>query len=160
MNNTISEQLKSKAINLGLCEEWTNNWGTPDADELADKYIRGIDFAIKHDFPSIAFMKKHFNGVLQRHGIYVDESINQHNRNIIIANGACYGTILFDNFATGRLYIRHDSNITIKASGLSKIFISTYDNCKLNIDCIDDAVVYVYKHGGEIIHSGNVLIRE
>lgn len=160
MDNTISEQLKSKAVNLGLCEEWTNNWGTPDEDELAEKYIRGIDFAIKHDFPSASFMKKHFNGVIQRHGIYVDENINLNNPNMTITNGTCNGIIQFDKFATGRLYIRHDSDITVKVSGLSKIFISTYDNCKLNIDCTDEAIVYVYKHGGNITYSGNVLIRE
>lgn len=160
MDINVSDQLKNKAAGLGLCEEWTNNWGRPDKDELVDKYIRGIDFAIKHDFPSTSYMKEHFNGIMQKHGVFVDENIEQHNPSIMVANGKCKGYVNFDNFGTGRLYIRHDSNITVKASGLSKIFISTYDNCKLNIDCTDEAIVYVYKHRGNITYSGNVLIRE
>ena len=42
----LSEKLKSQAINLRLCKEWTNEWGEPDKYVLCEKYIRGIDFCM------------------------------------------------------------------------------------------------------------------
>ena len=36
----VSEELKEKAIKLGLCEQWTNEWEKEDKDSLCEKYVK------------------------------------------------------------------------------------------------------------------------
>lgn len=157
----LSEELKQEAVSLGLCSEWTNEWGTPDKDELCDKYVRGIDFAIRNNFPSVEYMKANFEGIMQKHGIYVSQEICLLNPNMVIANGNCFGNIYYDRFSVGRMYVRHDSNLTVYVSGNAKIFISLYDSAKISVFCKDRAQAYIYLNGGEIeAKDGNVYIRE
>lgn len=156
---STSEELKKDAIKLGLCPEWTQEWGEPDKDELCDKYVRGIDFAILHNYPSLEYMKSNFDGVMQKHGIYVNDKLCLHNPKMVVANGECVGTIYFDRFSVGRMYIRHDSEVSIYVSGNAKVFISIYDSAKINIFCKDSAKVYVYQHGGRVNYDGDVLVR-
>lgn len=54
----LSNTLKNRAILLGLCTEWTEGWGNPDKQGLIDKYLHGIDFCIKHDYPTVDFIEK------------------------------------------------------------------------------------------------------
>lgn len=158
-NMNISEELKNKAVSLGLCPEWTKGWGKPDKDELCDKYVRGVDFAIEHDYPSLEYMKNHFDGVMQKHGIYASEELSLHNPNMVIANGKCKGTVYFDRFSVGRMYVRHSSSLHINVSDNAKVFISLYDNAKVDIVCSDLAKVYVYRHSGYVKYKGDVAVR-
>lgn len=156
----VSEELKKKAISVGLCKEWTEEWGSPDKDELCNKYVRGIDFAIEHNFPSVSYMKANFNGIMQKHGIYASEDLSLHNPNMVIANGECRGTVYFDRFSVGRMYVRHGSNLQINVSDNAKVFISLYDDAKIEIDCSGFGKVYVYRHGGSVKCKGDVAVRE
>ncbi len=156
----ISDELKSKAVTLGLCTEWTEGWGRPDKDELCIKYIKGIDFAIENDYPSLEYMKDNFDGIMQKHGIHVSEELHLQNPSMVIANGNCFGSIYFDSYMVGRMYVRHDSNLSVVASGNAKVFISMYDQSKVNVICSENAKVYVYQHGGYVEYKGNVLVRK
>lgn len=155
----LSNDLKNKAIGLGLCNQWTAEWGSPDKDELLDKYVRGIDFCIKNDYPSIEYMKSNFTGVMENHGVFVDNILDLNNRSVAIINGKCEGLLSYNKYNTGRIYVRHESIVRIVAKENSKIFISTYDNSKITVECLDNAKVYVYKYGGVIEYTGNVIIR-
>lgn len=156
----ISEQLKNKAISLGLCKQWTSEWGEPDNDELCEKYVRGIDFCIKNDYPSKEYMKYYFDGVMQNHGIYVDDKINLINPKMLVLNGKTNGDISLDGFSVSTMYVRHDSDVVINANGYSKVFVSIYDNAKVHIIQKDNANVYVYCHGGSFTYDGDVMVRD
>ncbi len=157
--NNLSNDLKKEAIGLGLCEQWTAEWGNPDKDELVDKYVRGIDFCIEHDYPTVECIKANFSGVMEGHGVFADNILNLLNRSIAIINGECEGVINYDGYNTGRIYIRHKSDIHIITKGNSKVFISIYDDSKVTIECSDNAKVYVYKYGGSVVFTGNVIVR-
>lgn len=45
----LSRTLLTQAVSLGLCTQWTEQWGEPDQQGLIDKYLHGIDFCIKKD---------------------------------------------------------------------------------------------------------------
>ena len=156
----ISKELKKEAINLGLCTEWTEKWGNPTKDELVDKYVRGIDFCIKHDYPSCEYMKKHFDRVMQKHGVFVDEDIDLQNTRIIIANGRTSVRISYDSYSVGTLYARHDSDLTVEVSGHAFVSIETYDDCNISVFQRDGAKVFVYNHAGNIQTSGKVVIKD
>lgn len=156
----ISEDLKKQAINLGLCTEWTNEWGKPTKDELVDKYVRGIDYCIEHNYPSCDYMKKHFDGVMQNHGVFVDDVVDGKNYRDLICNGSTKGKIIYDNFnVCNWMYIRHNSDMEIKVTENAYVTIHIYDNAKLKISNTSTRRVVVFQHGGSIEYSGNVVIK-
>ena len=157
--NDLSNDLKKEAIGLGLCEQWTSEWGNPNKDELVDKYVRGIDFCIEHDYPSVECIKANFGEMMESHGVFADNELNLINRSIAILNGECEGLLTYDGHNVGRIYVRHKSDIHIVAKDNSKLFISMYDNCNINIECLNNAKVYIYKYGGELRFTGNVIVR-
>lgn len=155
----ISKELKNKAVKLGLCTEWTEEWGNPTKDELVDKYVRGIDFCIKHNYPSCDYMKKNFDGVMQKHGVFVDEGVDLKNPSMVIANGRTSGKIVYDAYSVGTLYVRHESELTIEASDNAFVTIETYDNCTVSVLQRSKAKVFVYNHGGNIQAFGKVVVK-
>ena len=159
----LSEILKKEAISLGLCKEWTENWGEPDLQGLIDKFLHGIDFCISNGWPTAEFIKKNFpKELLRANNIFVYEDI--HSRNLgqmAVLNGSCKGVLLFDGVATCDVYVRDRCDVTIDCSRLSKVFINLYDEAKIRIIQQDAASVYVYTHGDlcNVDFKGDVLIR-
>ena len=157
----ISSELKEKAISLGLCTEWTNEWNNEDKDSLCEKYIRGIDFCIEHDYPSIKYMSDNFDGVMQKHGIFVDNCIDEINLRKAVLNGISFGRIVYDKFSVGKIYLRHNSVLDLWVKDSAKVFISIYDNTILNAHCSDFSKLYVYNFGGKVNYdkSENIIIK-
>lgn len=155
----ISKELKNEAVRLGLCTEWTNEWGNPTKEELVNKFIRGIDWCIRKNYPSCEYMKKHFDGVMQKYGVFVDDKIDLENHSMLIANGKTSGKIVYDSYAVGTIYARHDSDLIIEVSGNAFVAIETYDNCNISVFQRDKAKVFVYNHGGNIQTSGKVVVK-
>lgn len=160
----ISEDLKQKAINLGLCNEWTNDWKNPDLDGLCEMFISGIDFCIKHDYPTNEYIKQYFGKVAESHGIYVDAEINLINPDVAIILGSTKGNITLSGFASRDIYIRHDSEVTITIKDSAKAFIRVFNNANITVDNQSNGKVFVYKYtdgfNGQVLSNKNVLIRE
>lgn len=157
----VSKELKEKAIALGLCEEWTNGWQNEDKDTLCEKYVKGIDFCIMHNYPSTQYMKDNFDGIMQNHGVFVDDKGAVNNLPKAVVNGLSIMDMSYDKFSVGTIYLRHSSALNIVAKDNAKVFIFTYDNCILNVKCSDSAIVYIYNHGGSIKYdiNENILVR-
>lgn len=156
----ISKELKNKAINLGLCTKWAEEWGNPTKDELLDKYIRGIDFCIKHDYPSCEYMKKYFEGVMQKRGVFVDDKIDLSNFNTVIANGNTSGKLVYNLYSVGTIYVRHNCILNIEVCDNAIVTIETYDNCTISVRQSENAKVFVYDHGGNIKTFGKVVVKD
>ena len=160
----LSRTLLNQAVALGLCQQWTQEWGAPNQQELIDKYLHGIDFCIDKGYPTNAFIKEHFDKeILHRNNIFVDEDVQKRNMNhTAVLNGSCKGTLLFDGFSICDLYVRHDSEVTIDCSQYCKIFINVYDRAKVNVIQRGIASVYVYIHGEDCVveTEGDVLQRK
>lgn len=160
----LGKQLKTQAEVLGACEQGLNGLEGLSQQELINRFIHFIDFAISADFPSNEFIKNNFKEELLEHNnIYVDcPKIERRNaRQVVVVQGKSKGFLAFDGFVTSDIYVRHDSEITIDCSRMSKVFISVYDNAKVNVVQRDAASVYVYRHGDdcEITAEGEVMIR-
>ncbi len=156
----VSDSLKAEAIKLGLCDQWQAEWGNPTKDDLCEKYIRGLDFCIEHDFPDISLMKRHFNGVMQNHGIFADDNeIRLFNPGTVIANGRTTGQAFYDEFSVGQVYVRHQSVLRIVARGNAVVNVRCYDTPRVEIVCKDSARVTVIRHDrGFLSVSGNVKV--
>lgn len=157
-----SNDLKKQAIGLGLCAQWQGEWGNPTDAQLADKYIKGIDFAIKHDWPSVEYIKAHFDKVLLHDkGIWCDEPVTTPKRGIMVLNGHCTGVLNFSDWEVVSVYVRHDSNVLINVSKFARVAVSVYDGATVQVNGNGAHTAYVYPYGddAQIIDSGNVIVR-
>ncbi len=159
LSKNISKELKEQAIKLGLCSQWQEKWHKKTKDELVEMYIRGIDFAIDNDWPTCDYMKRHFNGIMQRHGVFVDDVINRQNLRQCICNGNTRGIIEYNSYSVGSLYIRHNSNVHIKVKDNAMISIELYDNAVVHVENTGNKAVTIYRHGGQVNSSGIVLVK-
>lgn len=158
----VSDELKQKAISLGLCREWTDAWGNPDRGALVEMFVEGIDFCIEHNYPSIEYIKKHFKGIAEEYGVYTDDSnVILKNPDIAILNGKCTAIITLDGYASRDIHVRHDSQAMITIEDSARAFIRVYDNAKVFVNNLGKNKVFVYKNGNAKIEtSGDVLIRK
>lgn len=158
----LSERMKKEAVWLGLCAQWTEEWGdNASKDEMVRKFVRGLDFCIEHDWPSTKVMKRDFGDVIHNHGVYVDENVECMDAPMVILNGECVADIRYDGTTTGEVYVRHKSEARIKARGLTRVFINLYDDGEVDVDCDDGCRVFVYRHGGKVRKAvGDVIVRE
>lgn len=157
----LSERMKKEAVGLGLCAQWTAEWtdGTTK-DEMAEKFVQGLDFCIEHDWPSTEVMKKDFGDVMHRHGVYVDERVSVRDTDTLILNGRCDASVTYSGASVGNVYVRHTSHAKIRVMGFAYVHVSVYDGAKVEVECERLAKCFVYRYGGEVKSSGNVVVRE
>ena len=146
---------------MNLCQEWQAMWTKKSKDELMEMYITGIDFAIKNDWPSCEYLKKNFNRVIHRHGVYVDDRISIRNKRQVVCNGKTHGEAYYDGYSVGALYLRHDSDVTIYVKDFAYVTIEVYDRSKVTIINNGERTVHVFRYGGTVENEGGkVSIRD
>lgn len=156
----ISAELKDMAVQMDLCQEWTERWGDPDKDELLEMYIRGIDFCIEHDWPSCTYLKENFDGIMQQHGVFVNDRVCSRNLRQAILNGTTSGEICYDEYSIGAIYVRHRADIVLNFLDQSKGFIEVYDEARVKINNTSDSTVFVYQYGGDVETTGKVVVKK
>lgn len=160
----ISEELKQKAMALGLCKEWTDGWINPNLDSLCEMYVTGIDFCIKHDYPSSDYIKKNFGKIAEKHGIYADTTVNLTNPDVAILLGNATGNINLTGYKAIDIYVRHNSDVVITMTDYSIAFIRVFDNSKIKLINNSNNKAFIYKYidgyNGIIEHEGVVTVRE
>lgn len=138
--DTLNSELRSQAINLGLCKQWQSLWTSDfDKDELIDMYKRGIDFSIANDWPSREFIRNNFSTLkLAKNGVYLDQRLDFKDGNalghgIYVLLGDSSGTLKFDDWVAATVYLRHDSKVKILAGEHAKIFVRLYGNANVTV---------------------------
>lgn len=131
----VQELLKQQAVNLGLCQQWQDEWGVPDTDALCDKFIRGIDFCIKHDFPKVEQINMLFNrDDLERNGIYTQGQSHSVAQKNVIAMGDAEVVITVPENKICDIYVRHNAKVRLVVFPNSFVYFSLYDNGKVIIE--------------------------
>jgi hypothetical protein len=132
----LQELLKTQAIELGLCQQWQDEWGTPDVDALCDKFIRGIDFCIKHDFPKVVEINYHFHREdLERNGIFTQPGViaRSEGQKHVITMGESVVDVFVPDYSICDIYIRHNSKVNLHAGANSFVYFTILDNGKITI---------------------------
>lgn len=158
----LQQELKNQAVSLGLCQQWQSEWGTPDVDELIKKYVNGIDFAIKHDFPSVDFIDKSFDkAALRRNGVFCDDEIKGKNR-VMVLLGDSSGKIDLNSFDVVTIYARHNCKVRITVADFASVIIKVYDNTEVAIDAkgFNKPRIYRYSDKASILTNGEAIIKE
>lgn len=132
----LQELLKKQAINLGLCQQWQDEWGSPDVDSLCDKFIRGIDFCIKHDFPSVDEVKYHFKREdIERNGIFAHEgtkSVSNGQKNVI-SMGESEVDVHVPDYGVCDIYVRHNSKVNLHVGNNAFVYVTVMNDSVLNV---------------------------
>lgn len=142
----LSDQLKQEAISLGLCDQWQGEWldGT-DRHALLEKYVKGIDFCIANDWPSVEFTKEHFGDILHEHGIYADEEVAIDNASgRVVFLGKCRGTVICRDWSVADIYVLHDSELLVEGHHMAKVFLNLSERAKVNTTSYGGARIKKY----------------
>lgn len=159
----LNKILRDRARELGLCDKWYKEWkGSSSKQELIEKFLRGIDFCIKNDYPKKEFIKAYFpNGLLRENGVFVDDKISGTNLHRTVLLGETCGELKYDGYEVGKVYVRHQSVVKIVACDRARVFVECYDDTKVDAVATDNARIFVYHHGGDLENiSGNVIVRD
>ena len=154
----LIEQLKQDGIAKGLCLPWQNKLRDGvSVKRLVDLYVRGIDFCIKNDYPTLDFIRENFKGKCEPYGVFVDEQeLDLRNVPDVVLQGDCKGTLSYGGYSVCRAFIRHQSEAAIKVSGYACITIDVYDDAYLNLETVgSSSKVWVNVYGkARINHTG------
>jgi hypothetical protein len=159
---SINKDLAKQAKRKGICEEWYNDLvNTTDTNALLSMYLRGIDFCLSNDYPTNDYIRKNFKGKMESFGIHLDESIHVANDKKIVALGKCTGIVEVSEYNISEVFLKHDSEITLKAEGNSFVVIDMFENTTLSVVAFDEAKVCINRYGGRVIQkvNGNALIK-
>ena len=162
----LVQQLKQDGIAKGLCQPWQKKLKDGvSMKRLIDLYIRGIDFCVKNNYPTLEFIREHFNSC-EEYGVYVDNKhLNEMNIPDAVLHGECKGTLSYNGYSVCRAYIRHDSSVTVAVYGNAHLTVDVFDNSKMllyavgssarvlvnvygdaQVDCTGFGVKVIYKH--------------
>lgn len=158
----LNKVLRDKAREHGLCDQWFNEWDlNSDKKVLIQKYIKGIDFCIKHDYPSTLFIKEYFDDTFcKQNGIYVDSVEESINPDVAVILGKSNVHLAFRGLVSRNVYVCHQSKVFVEVEDGAKVFIECHGDAEVSVSADDFSKAFVYRYGGYVKTEGNVLVRE
>lgn len=146
----LAEQLKQDGIAKGLCRQYQMKLkpGMPVGD-MVKLFIHGIDFCVKNDYPTLEFMREHFKGESEPYGAFIDDVVTGlKNAPDTVLNGECKAMLEYNGYSVSRVYIRHQSKVSVSVSGNAIVTIDVFDNSYLAVAVAGtDAKVIVNQYG-------------
>lgn len=129
----LADQLRQDGIAKGLCTPWQKKLKSGmEISAMVDLFIRGIDFCIKHNYPTLEFMRDNFKGRCEQYGAFVDDEINDRkNAPDTVLNGNCRAMMEYDGFTVSRIFVRHNSEAAIIVSENAIVTIDAFDHANL-----------------------------
>ncbi len=145
----LINQLKSDGTAKGLCRQWRMKLQKGmSMKDLADLYIKGIDFCISEDFPTLEFIRDHFKGSCEPYGIFVDDVVKEQNIPDVVLNGDCKAVLEYDGYAVARIFARHNAQGAVNVADHAIVTVDLFDNSNLVVAVAgSDAQVIVNLYG-------------
>ncbi len=158
----LADQLKQDGVAKGLCRLWRGKLKAGMIIEsMIQLYIRGIDFCISEDYPTLEFIRANFKGKCEPYGAFVDDEIEMRkNAPDTVLNGECKAMLEYDGFSVSRIFIRHDSQAAVNVADHAMVTIDAFDNSRLIVASAGkDAQVLVNLYGGAQVECIGVGIQ-
>lgn len=155
----LINQLKEDGTAKGLCRPWRMKLQQGmSVEEMVKLYIKGIDFCISEDYPTLDFLRDHFKGSCESYGVFVDDEVELRNAPDTVLNGDCKAILEYDGYSVSRIYARHNTQGSVNVSDNAYVTVDAFDNSNLVIAVAgSDAQVIVNLYGNarvEAISSG------
>lgn len=156
----LRKELAAEAKAAGICQEWLEKIkAAPSREYLITLFVKGLDFATLHDFPSDRLAAE-FNDIAPHFGIFVNRAGTwpATNKKRVIARDAVVTPATFDGFSVGEVYALHGGRVNVNASGFAMLAITVEDGAHVVVTATDNAQVKIFNHGGQIETHGNVKV--
>lgn len=160
----LNKELAHAAKKKGICEDWFKDiLNTEDKGKLIEMYLRGIDFCLSNEYPSLSFIRENFVGAMEPYGVFLDEEIKAENSRHVVALGNCNGTADYSGFEVGQVFAKHNAKLTVTAKDSSFVMIDVFDNAEVEVIASDNAKICVNHYGGRVAtqssEPGNSVIK-
>lgn len=158
----LGKELALAASKKGICKEWFETMkDLTDKKALIEMYIKGIDFCLANDYPSNDYISQHFKGEMEAFGVHLDELIFKTNPRTTVALGSCSGSLKFDEFTVAEVFIKHQSDLTLKAKGNSFVMVDIFDDARVHIHATDNSKICVNHYSGSVTYyvEGNAVVK-
>lgn len=117
-------------------------------EAMVDLFFKHIDFCLNNNFPANDFITKYGKGVIENKGLFVDKDVELVNVKDVALLGQSSGVAKYDDYAVGRVYVKHTSAVDIEAHGNSFVMIDAFDDATVNVRTYDRAKVCVNQYTG------------
>ena len=149
----LAEELRTRGVQHDLCTAWQKMLlNARDKETLVKMYLRGIDFCIGNDYPSVEYMEQHFKGVCEKFGVFVNEPVDIKNCLKVVTVGCCSGVASYDGYSAGQVFVKHDSRLDIVADDHANVTIDCFDNSIVNIKARGFTTVMIFRYTGAIVN--------
>lgn len=162
--NDLNKELRKQAIALGLCKEWQKAWSKDwSNEEMVEKMYKGLDFCLKHHYPSNDFIINHFDkGFLRKSNIFVNDrySVINPKQSLVLGNSEI--TFRYNAWGNGSIHVRDNSTAKIYARNKSFVIVHLYENAYVTAEQTDKATIVLIKHSTNVtvLAERNIKIRE
>ncbi len=121
---------------------------------LVQLYVKGIDFCISEDFPTLEFMRDNFKGKCEEFGIFIDDEISDLvDSPDVVLNGHCKAMLRYSGYTVARIFVRHNSEAAVNVANNAIVTIDAFDDTNLVIATAgSDAQVFVNLYGNAQAH--------
>ena len=118
------DKFKKQAVSLGLCQEWQDSW---EESGLIEKYLRGITWCMKNEFPSLKDMKR-YDEALLRNGVYNSKRAEiVCDRDMYVFNASEIDFII-DEYKVCRIYAGRGSKVRVTIKDHAILYIDNYNS--------------------------------
>lgn len=160
----LNKELAYAARKKGICEDWFKDLlNTEDKGKLLQMYLKGIDFCLSNEYPSISFIRENFVGAMEHYGVFLDEEIKAENSRHVVALGNSNGTVVYTGFEVGQVFAKHNAKLTVTAKDNSFVMIDVFDDTEVEVIASDNAKICVNHYGGRVTSQcsepGNSVIK-
>ena len=150
----IAKQLAKQAKRKGICKEWLSELRQlEDKGAMLEMYLKGIDFCLKHDYPSNEYIRANFKGEMEVFGVFLDDSIDLVNVLKCVALGQTKGLVEINEFGTSEIFVKHNSELKIVAKGDAFVMVDVFDNAVIRVYAQDRAKICVNRYGNSRIEN-------
>lgn len=160
----LINQLKADGTEKGLCRQWRMKLQQGmSVEALASLYIKGIDFCISEDYPTLDFLRKHFKGSCEPYGVFVDDEVKERNAPDVVLNGDCKAILEYDGFTVSRIFARHNSQGAVNVSDHAIVTVDSFDNSYLAIATAGgnaQVIVNIYGNARVEAFGSGIIVKE
>ena len=148
MNRTLRKQLLKAANQKGLCDAGKDIIRhAEDLDTVLKQYHDHIGWHIEHDNPPEEVLREHFTGFYNDWAAVGAKNVGFIDQEKVFLALDAEGEAHYTDGKRGRVFLRHNAEVTVYAEPKTFVLVSAYDNAAVRIRPADTARVYVYLHG-------------
>jgi len=149
----LGKELAKQGRKKGMCKEYLYKLPTiTDRRELADFFIREIDFCLTNDFPSLDFIHEHFRDISADFGVYTTGQYSEENKRHLVAIGTAEGSLRVNGFNVAEVFVKDQAYMNLRASDNSFVMVDIYSG-RIHVQAFHNARVVINHYGGLVSHE-------